>query len=287
MGPIIDVGHEDVFPILISEALSYSKSIGAFLFEVKVPFNEKSSDSAILTRMEMPINASPHYGFPFDIMTVPDQLVWIEYGKTSSNEEWQSRMFDRFSTNKRRDIRNSERNGLSVLRVTDESELQKAYSIIELNGREQGYDTRSWEEFGSMLVEQVNKRQAIVLVASRDGQFLGAHYGVLAGQRWSNLMGGTVRTGKNYNVGAFLHWQAMKAAQALGLRGYDFTSWGSPGVMEFKKGFNPIELKIANPHYFVLSHFWFSAFLKVYPAAKRYKSTFARFATLLNQMVND
>jgi lipid II:glycine glycyltransferase (peptidoglycan interpeptide bridge formation enzyme) len=79
-----------------------------------------------------------------------------------------------------------------------------------------------------------------VLVACREGQFLGAHYGVLAGQRWSYLMGGTTRTEKDYKVGDFMQWQAMKIARALGLRGYDLTSWGSPGVMEFKKGFSPI-----------------------------------------------
>ena len=231
----------------------------------------------------MPIHASHRYGFPFDVMAVPNQMLWIEYGNTTSNEEWESQMLKRFSGSKRRDIRMSEKNGLSVLQVTEESELKKAYSVIELNGREQGYSTRSWEAFGPTLVEQVNKGQAIVLVACREGQFLGAHYGVLAGQRWSYLMGGTVRTEKDYNVGAFLHWQVMKSARAMGLRGYDLTSWGSPGVMEFKKGFRPTHIQFVSPHYFVLSRLRFSAFMKVYPALRKYKSTFARYSKLLDR----
>jgi hypothetical protein len=281
MGPIVGVGHEYVFLPLISEAISYSKSVGACLLQLKIPFTEDFSDPAILPKIQMPEDDSHRSGFPFDVLTVPNQMVWIEYGTIASNEEWELEMFRRFTNNKRRDIRGSERNGLSMIRVTEESELRRAYSLIELNGREQGYSTRSWEEFGPTLTEQVNKGQAIVLVACRGEQFLGTHYGVLAGQRWSNLMGGTVRTGKNYNVGAFLHWQAMKAARTMGLRGYDFTSWGSQGVMEFKKGFNPIDVKFGTPHYFVLSRLRFSAFMKVYPTLRKYKSTFARYAGVI------
>ena len=283
MGPIIDVGHEDFFSPLISEALSYSKSVGAFLFQLKVPFTEEFSDPAILPRISMPENASHRYGFPFGLMAVPNQMLWIEYGKTTSYKEWEAQIFKRFSSSKRRNIRISEKNGLSVLQVTEEAELKKAYSLIELNGREQGYPTRLWEEFGPTLVEQVNKGQAIVLVACREGQFLAAHYGVLAGQRWSYVMGGTVRTEKDYKVGDFMQWQAMKKAYAMGLRGYDLTSWGSPGVMEFKKGFCPIHVQFASPHYFILSPLRFSAFMKVYPALRKYKSTFARYGKLLSR----
>ena len=281
MGPIIDVGHEDSFSLLISEALSYSKSVGAFLFQLKIPFTEEFSDSAILPRIRMPINASHRYGFPFDIMAVPNEMLWIEFGKTTSHEEWQSQMFERFKKNTRRDIRKSERNGLSVLQVTEESELKKAYSVIELNGRVQGYSTRSWEQFGRTLVEQVNKGQAIVLVACREGQFLGTHYGVLAGQRWSYVMGGTVRTEKDYLVGHFIQWQAMKKAHAMGFRGYDLTSMGNSGIRNFKMGFSPTHIQFASPHYFILSRLRFSAFMKVYPALRKFKSTFARYAKFI------
>jgi lipid II:glycine glycyltransferase (peptidoglycan interpeptide bridge formation enzyme) len=170
-----------------------------------------------------------------------------------------------------------------VIRATKESDLRKAYSLIESNGREQGYSTRLWEEFGSTLSEQVKKGQAIVFVGCREGQFLGVHYGVLAGQRYSYLMGGTVRTQENYHVGAFLHWQAMKTAYAMGLRGYDLTTWGSPGVAQFKQGFRPTEIKFASPHYFVLSRLRFSVFMKLYPALKKYRSTLARYANMLNR----
>jgi lipid II:glycine glycyltransferase (peptidoglycan interpeptide bridge formation enzyme) len=281
MGPITEVGCEDVFSLLIAEALTYSKSVGAFLFQVKTPFTETFADLAILSKTQMPPGISPHNGFPFDLITIPNQMLWIEFEKSTCDEEWESAMLKRFSSGKRRDIRMSERKGLSVVRVTEESDLKKAYSLIELNGREQGYSTRSWEEFGPTLIEQVGKHQAMVLVACREGQFLGAHYGVLAGQRWSYLMGGTVRTEKDYNVGAFLHWQVMKTARAMGLRGYDLTSWGSPGVMEFKKGFRPTHVEFCSPYYFVLSRLRFGAFMKLYPALRKYKSTFARYAKLI------
>lgn len=281
MGPIIDVGQEWAFSSLISEALSYSRSVGAFLFQLKIPFTKKFADPAILPTLTMPSGASPRDGFPFDLMAVPNQMLWIEFGTIPSDEEWEAHMLKRFSSGKRRDIRMSEKNGLSVLRVTRETELKEAYSIIELNGREQGYSTRSWEEFSPTLIEQVRKGQAVVLVACREGRILGAHYGVLAGRRWSYLMGGTIRTVTDYNVGAFLHWQIMKTARAMGLRGYDLTSWGSSGVAQFKMGFRPTHIEFTTPRHFLLSPWRFTAFMTIYPALKKYKRTFARYAKLL------
>lgn len=278
MGPIIEVGQEEAFESLLSEALSYSRSAGAFLFQLKIPFTEEIADPAILPTITMPTGISPQDGFPFDLMAVPNQMLWIEFEDIASDEEWEAHMLKRFTSGKRRDIRMSEKNRLSALRVTKESELKEAYSVIELNGREQGYSTRSWEEFGPTLVEQVKKGHAVVLVAYREGQILGAHYGVLAGRRWSYLMGGTVRTDKDYNVGAFLHWQVMKTARAMGLRGYDLTSWGSSGVAQFKMGFRPTHVKFANPKHFILSHWRFAVFMKVYPALKKHKHTFSRYA---------
>jgi hypothetical protein len=235
MGPIIEVGHEDSFSFLISEALSYSKSVGAFLFQLKIPFTEEFSDAAILPRIRMPINAPHRYGFPFDVMAVPNQMLWIKYGNTTSNEEWESQMLNRFSSSKRRDIRISEKNGLSVLQVTEGSELKKAYSVIELNGREQGYSTRSWEEFGPTLADQVNKGQAIVLVACREGQFLEP----LRCFGWAKveLSDGEQLEQKKTTMLELFCTGVMKTARAMGLRGYDLTSWGSTGVMEFKKAF--------------------------------------------------
>jgi lipid II:glycine glycyltransferase (peptidoglycan interpeptide bridge formation enzyme) len=283
MGPIIDVGQEGAFSSLISEALSYSRSVGAFLFELKIPFTEECADPAVLPTITLPTGASHRDGFPFDLMAVPNQMLWIEFENISSDEEWEEQMLKRFSSGKRRDIRMSEKNGLSLLRVSKESELKEAYSVIELNGQEQGYSTRSWQEFSPTLIEQVHKGQAVVLIACRDGQVLGAHYGVLAGRRWSYLMGGTVRTDKDYNVGAFLHWQVMKTARTMGLRGYDLTSRGSSGVAQFKNGFRPTHIEFASPQYFVLSHWRYTAFMKVYPALKKYKRTLARYAKLLNR----
>lgn len=280
MGPIVDIGHEDLFSPLVSEALSYSRSVGAFLFQLKIPFAEKFADPAVLPSITMPAGVSPQEGFPFGIMAVPNQMLWIDYGNTASDDEWEVQMFQRFSSNKRRNIRLSEKNGLSICQVATEYELREAYSIIELNGREQGYGTRSWEEFGSTLIEQVHKGQAVVLLARRDGQVLGAHYGVLVGKRWSYMMGGTLRTEKDYKVGDFVHWQAMKTAHAMGLRGYDLTSWGSSGVVQFKMGFRPTHIEFASPQYFVLSRLKFAAFTKIYPTLKRHKSAFARYAKL-------
>lgn len=283
MGPIIDVGHEDLFSLLISEALSYSNSIGAFMFQLSIPFTEDYSDLAILPRIEMPTNISYRVGKPFQVSAVPNQMLWIDYGKTTSAEEWESQILKRFNKSKRRNIRRAERSGLTAHEVTEEAELQKAFAIIERNGRKQGYLTRSWEEFGPTLVEQVRKGQAKVFVACYEGRILGAKYAVLAGQRWSAIMGGTVRTEHDYKVGDFITWQVMKKARSLGLRGFDMTSWGSPSVASFKKGFNPTHIPFVEPYYFVLSRPWFSIFTKIYSVLRKHKKTIARSAKLLTR----
>jgi lipid II:glycine glycyltransferase (peptidoglycan interpeptide bridge formation enzyme) len=282
MGPIIDAGYESICTTLLSEALAYCKSINAFLFQLKIPFAKGISDAAVLSTISIPRNSAHRFGFPLDVMAVPNHMLWIDYQKLpSDDEEWESQMLRSFSSSRRRNIRIAIDNGLSVHQPTTEAELKEAYALVELNGQEQGYSTRNWQEFGPTLIEQVKRGQARVLTASYGKTLLGTHYGVLAGRRWSYLMGGTVRTEKDYKAGAFLHWQAMKAAHALGLRGYDLTSWGSPGVAEFKKGFRPTPIEFDTPHHFVLAPLRFFAFMKAYPLLRKHKSIVTRYAKRL------
>lgn len=72
MGPIIHMGHEDLFSSLVSDALSHSRSVGAFLFQLKITFTEKFADPAALPGTTMPTGASHRDGFPFGVMAAPN-----------------------------------------------------------------------------------------------------------------------------------------------------------------------------------------------------------------------
>ena len=91
--------------------------------------------------------------------------------------------------------------------------------------------------------ESLLEAVVVILVARQQGIDLGVHYGVIAGQRYNYLMGGTVRAQPDLGVGHFLHWMAINRAKDLGLMGYDLTSGGSSGVMRFKMGFGPSHVK--------------------------------------------
>ncbi|MEZ4699365.1 MAG: GNAT family N-acetyltransferase [Rhodothermales bacterium] len=281
MGPTVDSDREDAVAPLLDEALRYAREEGAFLLQIKYPHADAHADPALLERIERPSGMLPRAGFPFNLVSAPNQLLWIPFDTLPAGDGWQDALFEQFNSGTRRNIRKAEKSGLVLSEARTEAELQAAYALIEQNGVEQGYSTRTWEQFGTTLVEQVNKGEAVVLVATREGEPLGTHYGVVAGRRYSYIMGGTVRTEPDYKVGHFLHWNAIQRAHAMGLRGYDFTSGGSPGVMRFKLGFSPTHVPFVEPDYVVLSPVRFAVFSRVYPFLQRHKSSVARVASRL------
>jgi hypothetical protein len=277
VGPILAAANEhSAFRPIIETSIAYARKVRASFFQLQVPYSSQVTLPATLDNIDMPEEHGHHRGLPFRTTSAPNQMLWIEYDQGASDDDWREQMLSRFSSNTRRDIRSSERTGLAIIEARTEVELKRAYKVIEMNGREQGYSTRTWSEFGGTLIDQVQRGQAIVLVAHLDGEYLGAHYGVIAGQRYSFIMGGTIRTAKAYNVGRFVQWEAMKRARVMGLMGYDLTSSGSPGVMRFKMGFRPTQIRFDEPHYYVLSKAGYVAFRVIYSVLLRHKGTVGR-----------
>jgi hypothetical protein len=274
VGPLVAPGFEGAAKDILVAGLEYARQQGAFLYDVGVPYSREHIIPATLAKVDLPDRPQPKSGLRLSILTSPNEMLWLQFSEEKDHQTWSQELLGSFKEHTRRDIRRAERNQLEVFEPRTPLEIREAYSLIERNGVEQGYPTRSWADFGSTLITQVQRQQAAVLVCRHQGRSLGAHYGVLAGKRYSYIMGGTVRTKPDLLAGHFLHWRALQKAKALNLLGYDFTSSGPPGVKQFKMGFRPLEVRFEPRQYYVLSQPLYSLFKHCYPVLRRHRKLF-------------
>lgn len=267
-GPCVD--DDDDAATLIDEAVRWAKARGAALIQFNLPHAEAPLPYLLKTR---PTIRGAVDGTAFRTGVAPAQMLWVPIPEV----DWRESLLRRFNANTRRNIRAALDGGLEVAEASV-GELEAAYAVIEANGREQGYDVRSWAQFGSTLTAQVERGHAIVHVARLDGQLVGTHYGVLAGRRYSYIMGGTVRTEPDVKVGHRLHWAAIERAAELGLDGYDLTSGGSPGVMRFKMGFRPDHIQFDGRVHVTLRPLRARAYATLEPHVRKHRAKLAKVA---------
>jgi lipid II:glycine glycyltransferase (peptidoglycan interpeptide bridge formation enzyme) len=286
IGPIIDTNFEYLFKDILNSLYSYAKAVGAFLLQLQIPSAKDHYLPWLLPYDCVSTDDFGSSGIVFGTASAPNQMLWIKFPEETAVVDWNVQMLKHFNENTRRNILIAEKAELKAHEASNEKELREAYAIIEDNGRERGYATRSWRDFRSTLLTQVEKKQAIVFIAYHQQQALGAHYGVLAGQRYSYLMGGTRRSEKDLKVGHFLHWTAIKKARELRLNGYDLTSGGSPGVMRFKMGFRPEHIQFITPRSFILSKTQYQIFIKCYPFLRKNKMIIAKILSFASGRKN-
>lgn len=277
IGPIVVPGHTALPRALVSSAIDYAKSRHAFLMQIQFPISTSIPHESLLTRAELPEDARGRGGILIRLGAAARQLLWIELPETSDDLVWEQSLLDSFAKNTRRDIRKALRLPTQITEATSAEEIREGYAVIQRNGGQLGYATRAWSAIGPTLVDQVHCGHAIMLVARFDGCAVGAHYGGLAGRRWTYLMGGTARMTPDLLVGHRLHWEALRKARALGLHGYDLGPDGSEGVLQFKMGFRPTRIPLVEPVHFVLGSTRYRAMRAVYPAIARRKASVARF----------
>src|SRR5207302_4154684 len=206
--PIVHLGYEGLVARLLEESVRRARETGAFLLQLQLPCSSQATIPALIQPLQVPPGAPSQPGLPFATGAAANHMRWIGFTENPTTDVWQEELLQRVSGMTRRNIRLSQQQGLDVHEVTAEAELREAYAIIELNGVRQGYATRGWREFGPTVLEQVARRQAVMLVVRHQERVVGAHYGVLAGRRYSYLMGGTSRDAGNLKIGHALHWGA-------------------------------------------------------------------------------
>ena len=279
VGPIVDSENDDLVKPILEEVLRHSWEQGICAVQVQMPCNSTQSYPFLIEEVQTDFGVTVAEGMPVRIGTAPHQILWIDLIGSTDGGLSEDEVFNTFSTSTRRNIRYGQRRGIETREVSSDAELRAAFSLIERNGRTQGYATRRWEEFGAVLIEQVRQKQAVVMTAWHEGRLVGANYGVLAGNRFSYVMGGTERLTPDIKVGYVLQWAAIQKAKSLGLIGYDFTSWGSDGVRNFKMGFNPVHVPFRQARYFILRPERFVLFKGLSNLAQKHKRRIARILT--------
>lgn len=277
VGPNIREGHEHRAAELLREALDHARARSAILLQLQVPVSRTlPAPRAALSAISLPSTPAPHEGYAFRSGNAPGEMLWLEFPRASSPAECELALFQNLPSRMRRDIRAAERAGVTVTLAATPDERRTAYGLIEETARSKGYGIRPWADISGTIEAQTSRGQAVMLVAKFDERLVAVNYAVLAGQRMTYMMGGSVRLHRNVPVGAALHWNSIRFAIAADLLGYDFGARGPAGVREFKEGFGPQLIEFEAPRYYVLAPVRFQLFTRVYPWLRRHKSTVAR-----------
>lgn len=278
IGPIIGVGHEHVFRHLMEAAIAHARSSGAFMLQLQIPYCPHKVIPATLPAIDLDFLPQPRVGAALRLVNAPPEMLYVELPSPEEGDLAlaKERLIKRFRRQTRGSIHKAESNNLTLVEAKTKEDLQRAYALIEMSGKEQGYATRSWQDFGPIAALQVEKGQAVVLMACKDGQDLAVLYGVLAGRRHSNIMAATRRLETDLLAGHFLQWQAIQNALKLGLIGYDLTSVGTEGIRQFKTGFRPEIVEFIEPIHFVLKNKIYQAFMRISPFIRKYKKQMSK-----------
>lgn len=278
-GPIIAEGYEYIFKDLINLVIDYAVEHSYTMLQVSPLSHVDYKKPYLLPSIELPIDRYPlHNGLPFRLTPIPNQLFLIDLMQSNEGKSWEETMLASFDRHARRRIKKSTEFNLEFKEVTNKDDVKEAYDLFVTNGETQGYKTRSWDDYGEIVMSQISKKQARVFIVTHNGELLTSHYGLIAGQRYYYVLGGTKRTEVDYSAGHFLHWNIMKIAKEMKLEAYDFGSVGSQGVLRFKKSFKPERTIFDEPQYYVFSKSHFYLLKKLFPVMKKYKSQFAFLA---------
>jgi hypothetical protein len=286
IGPIVNIEQDDAAGPILEAALDYAQRSGVATLQAHFPCSTEYDLPALLPAAKLPDLPYSQVGVAIKDGRAQDEMLWIDLHARLDDEAWRDLALRSFGEHHRRKIRQAERNGLEAFEASTEAQLRDAYSVIEENARLQGYPIRAWKDMGETLMEQVDSRQAIMLVARHQGRNVGANYGALAGRRYTYFLGGITNEGRALKAGYFLQWEAMKKAKSLGLSGYDLTSMTTPNVWDFKRGFRPKLVPFVESRYFVFSELRYKAFSWAYSRLRGHREPVLKILRAVRSCLN-
>jgi hypothetical protein len=286
IGPIVDIEKDAAAGPILRAALDHSRDVGVAALQLHFPCSAEYDLPALLPATRLPELPSSQTGVVVKDGRAQSEMLWIDIPALLDDEAWRDLALRSFGQDHRRKIRQAERSGLEAFESSTEAELREAYSVIEENARLQGYQVRAWKDLGATLLEQVNNRQAIMLVARHQGRNVGAHYGALAGRRYTYVLGGITNEGRALKAGYFLQWEAMNRAKKLGFSGYDLTSMTTANVWDFKRGFRPKLVPLVESRYCVFSKMRYKAFNWAYPKPRGHREPVLKLLRVMKNCLN-
>lgn len=272
-GPILSQDNQELFEHLVLEFKNYAKSQGAFLAQITSPATP-SVENPYAEHLLSPKDANAVFkdakkGLSFKYVTGISAFRAIKLFPEDQNAYEKVRANYKSAT--RRDVNKSGRMGNVFFLAVEKESIKKAYNLIELNAKTQGYAVRSWEDFSPTLISMISKKQCFIACCRNGGEVKGALIIFDVGRKLHYIMGATLREKKDLMVGHFLQDQVIQMAIEKGYDFYDISMGGSPGVVKFKEGFGGEEIELEETHYWVLKPMQFLAYRKLLPWVQKNK----------------
>ena len=155
-----------------------------------------------------------------------------------------------FKQKTRYNIRLAERKGVKVeLREMDDAGVDLMYELMQATQKRGGFFLRSKEYFGNYWKQLYKEGMGQFLVATHEGDVIGAVYATIFGTKAYYKDGGSFEIKRNLMAPYLLQWETIKWAKSKGATSYDLVAvppkselenekHSQHGLYLFKRGFN-------------------------------------------------
>lgn len=244
-GPVIDPLSSDV-PALLEAVANVAKERGAIQLKleaawqgVKLPAGwQKSKDNVLLAET-----------YCIDL----NQELEVLQGAIQSKA--------------RQYIRKAEREGVSIRRVMDSSELSKVMAVYNDTAGRAGFALHSGEYYRALL--EKGGEHNYLLVAEKDAQVVAFVWILAAGSTAFELYGGMTREGAKLHGNYALKAHAMELMKAEGFEIYDFNGRLNDGVSHFKSLWGAAETDWIGSYNLPLKSAHYKAWQVAWPIGKK------------------
>jgi lipid II:glycine glycyltransferase (peptidoglycan interpeptide bridge formation enzyme) len=220
-----------------------------FLIDLK-SFIKKQDSRAILVKLEPELDAD-------------DKLDFKSLGLLKSNADLQFKatifvdisnseeeILANFKQKTRYNIRLAERKGVKIEhREMNDEGVDLMYELMQATQKRGGFFLRSKEYFGNYWKQLYKDGMGQFLVATHEGDVIGAVYATVFGTKAYYKDGGSFEIKRNLMAPYLLQWEATKWAKSKGANSYDLVAvppkselenekHSQHGLYLFKRGFN-------------------------------------------------
>jgi hypothetical protein len=137
------------------------------------------------------------------------------------------------SAEKRNDISKATRDGLTTKLIDDYSIVKSL--VLKTFSRQEMVANEYY--LNKILFEFANKDNSFAFAAFRENIPIAVSFCICDGSTAYYLLGGYDDKNKHHGAGAFAVWEAIKHAQRLGLKQFDFEGSMVPQIEKYFRGF--------------------------------------------------
>lgn len=274
---IIPYGPIGTSPDVLRECLHAAEArataVGACMIQFTIPMGDPRCRPMFPLQDQL-IPNDFRSGNAFKYVYSSPGFNWIDLAQHQTIES----LIESFpSASFRRDVRSGMRKNEQFSFAVTPEEVAVAYALCQENADENGYQIRSWDAIGTVLLSLIRKDRLKLITTSSAGQLKGAGLFLKAGGYYTFVMGGTKKEKPTRHTGHFLQIKALEMAFHQGMDGYNISLGGSEGVRAFKGSFGTVAYPFERGTYHkVLRPVQFKIFRFADVRMKPYKSSIAK-----------